>query len=193
MADLASKRNARDLWISKGHVGAVAVLCFALVVGAYAAGFAMGKASKAGDNKQTSTPVANATVVELLDRIEGSTVNPADQRTLTFPDVLAGSEDSELLNEGGPQTTSSKDVTTVLAGKVTGPVIQVRDIRRGELALQMALKQMGKGRLVGRTVTADAQHVTIAGFSSLEETQRYLEDLKQQYADLDAVFQIGAQ
>lgn len=193
MADLASKRNARDLWISKGHVGAVAVLCFALVVGAYAAGFAMGQASKAGDSKQASTPVANATVVELLDRIEGSTVNPADQRTLTFPDVLAGSENNELVNEGGSQTTSSKDVTTVLAGKVTGPVIQVRDIRRGELALQMALKQMGKGRLVGRTVTADAQHVTIAGFSSLEETQRYLEDLKQQYTDLDAVFQIGAQ
>ena len=193
MADLASKRNARDLWISKGHVGAVAVLCFALVVGAYAAGFAMGQASKAGDGKQVSTPVANATVVELLDRIEGSTVNPADQRTLTFPDVLAGSENNEASDGGEPQTTSPKDVTTVLAGKVTGPVIQVRDIRRGELALQMALKQMGKGRLVGRTVTADAQHVTIAGFSSLEETQRYLEDLKQQYSDLEAVFQIGAQ
>ena len=192
MADLASKRNARDLWISKGHVGAVAVLCFALVVGAYAIGFAMGQASGTGESREASTPVGNATVVELLDRIEGSTMNPADQRTLTFPDVLSGAETAVSSSES-QQRPKEVDITKVLPGKVTGPVIRVRDIRRGELALQMALKQMGKGKLVGRTVGPDAQHVTIAGFSSLEETQQYLEDLKQQYADLDAVFEIGSQ
>ena len=192
MADLASKRNARDLWISKGHVGAVAVLCLALVVGAYAIGYTMGQSSTVGVGHQADTPIANATVVELLDRIEGSTVNPTGQRTLTFPDVLAGADTTSVSNAIS-DNTNVEDVTTVIPGKVTGPVIQVRDIRRGELALQMALKQMGQGKLVGRVVTDEAQHVTIAGFTSLEEAQHYLENLKLQYADLEASFHIGAQ
>ena len=192
MADLASKRNARDLWISKGHVGAVAVLCLALVVGAFAVGYTFGQSSNSSVGSAAETPVANTTVVELLDRIEGSTANPADQRTLTFPDVLAGAE-STPVSEVAARRMGEQDVTTVLPGKVTGPVIQVRDIRRGELALQMALKQMGQGKLVGRVVTAEAQHVTIAGFTSLEDAQSYLEALKTQYVDLDASFHIGAQ
>ena len=130
--------------------------------------------------------MANTTVVELLDRSRAA-LRISGPTTLTFPDVLAGA-DSTPVSEVAAGRMGEQDVTTVLPGKVTGPVIQVRDIRRGELALQMALKQMGQGKLVGRVVTAEAQHVTIAGFTSLEDAQSYLEALKTQYADLTHPF-----
>ena len=74
MGDLASKRNARDLWISKGHVGAVVVLCLAMTIGAYALGYLAGKASGEDSLMVDDLDAAErGTVVELLDRIEGST------------------------------------------------------------------------------------------------------------------------
>ena len=193
MADLASKRNARDLWISKGHVAAAAVLCMALVICAYALGYLAGSTQVEKDSLtgQTHQPTDEG-VVELLDRIEGSTVDPKGSNTLTFPGVLADESVDERRHE---QETSSMPIqpTSVAAGKVRGPIIVVNRIKRSEIALQMALKQMKAGFLVGRSLREDVYSVTIAGFDDLNTAQGHIEQLKLAYPDIEAVFEIRGQ
>ena len=193
MGDLASKRNARDLWISKGHVAAAAVLCLALVICAYALGYLAGSARGESEDllSQSNLPPQEG-VVELLDRIEGSTVDPKGSNTLTFPDVLADGEDTTALQ----RTDSSNgrvQPTSVAAGKVKGPVLVINQIKRSEIALQLALKQMKAGYLVGRTVGELTHSVTIAGFDDLESAQRHIEVVKEAYPEMDAIFEIRGQ
>jgi hypothetical protein len=192
MSDLATKRNSRDLWISKGHVGAVAVLCLSMTVGGYALGYMMGESSGVSDVKPNNgLNPADTSVVELLDRIEGSRIDPANQQTLTFPSVLSGDGEQRGATHSAPK--EPVNASLVAAGQVKGPVIHIKNIRRGEIALQMALKQMSKRKLVGREVGETFQSLTIAGFVTLEEAQQHLEGIQQQYPDLEAIFEIRGQ
>jgi len=192
MGDMASKRNARDLWISKGHLGAAVVLCLAMTLGAYALGHLWGASSvDCSDTPQNGLEPSDGGVVELLDRIEGSAVDPEGEQTLTYPKVLVNDEKPE----GDLPERSQQPVerASVPAGKVNGPVVVVGQIQRGEVALQMALKQMGQGKLVGRQVDNGIQTVMIAGFDNLGEAQRHLVTIQEQYPDLTAQYEIRGQ
>jgi len=192
MGDMASKRNARDLWISKGHLGAAAVLCIGMTLGAYALGYLSGAASiDSSDLAKKGLEPSDVGVVELLDRIEGSSADPEGQHTLTYPRVLVdGDQPKDLQSTSNSQPA---EPAIVAAGKVNGPVVVVGQIQRGEVALQMALKQMRQGKLVGRQVDDGFQTVMIAGFDNLGEAQRHLAEIQGQYPDLVAQYEIRGQ
>ena len=74
-----------------------------------------------------------------------------------------------------------------------GPIIVVNRITRSEIALQMALKQMKLGFLVGRSMGETSHSVTVAGFDTLESAQQHITTLKEEYPDMDASYEIRGQ
>jgi hypothetical protein len=88
MSELARRRNARDLWISRGHLAAAASGAASLAMASFAIGFFLGEHRR--------PPVVEAPpfapdegLVELLARIETTAALPGGvDEALTFPDLL---------------------------------------------------------------------------------------------------------
>jgi septal ring-binding cell division protein DamX len=93
MGDLAKRRAARDLWISRGHLKAALVGAFLLSGVSFGVGYVLGTG-------QSDAPVVRAAgftaqvpgedLVELLARVEANRSPDGAVSALTFPDSLAG-------------------------------------------------------------------------------------------------------
>jgi hypothetical protein len=173
MGELARKRSARDLWISRGHLWAAAVLFVSGIVGSYSLGFMNGGGAQntvpAGLNASELEPVE-----ELLDRIEGSTADAGGVRTLTFPSVLKEQTNTPL-EESEDSSGVPGDITRIGAGEISAPVVVISGLKRGEIALQIALKLMSDGYLVGRKQSESGGYIlSVAGFDNLETARASL-------------------
>ncbi|MEQ1564918.1 MAG: hypothetical protein ABMA64_04720 [Myxococcota bacterium] len=84
MSELARRRDARDLWISRGHLRAGAALGLLACAASFLLGFVVGR-----DHPPTpSTAAPDESLVDLLARIEATADPDAAVRELTFPDTL---------------------------------------------------------------------------------------------------------
>lgn len=94
MGELAKRRGARDLWISRGHLWAGAFAVLALCVGSFAAGFRVGRTQPVGGTEQRSAgaPVEDAALVDLVARVEATATPDGGVRELRYPQALSGGE-----------------------------------------------------------------------------------------------------
>jgi hypothetical protein len=89
VGDLERQRDARDMWISRGHLVAMAAGTLVLAGTTFALGFTVGRS--------TAPPAALAAadgdrdLVDLLARVESSSRPHGGVDALTFPDALEGS------------------------------------------------------------------------------------------------------
>ncbi len=103
MGELARRRSARDLWVSRSHLWAAATGALLLAVTAFSLGVlvAGGDEAHAGAvGEAWSLPGApDDSLVELLARVEASADPSGGVGSLTFPEVLRGEAVPELLPE----------------------------------------------------------------------------------------------
>ena len=100
MGELARRRRARDLWISRSHLLAAAAGAVVLSVVSFGSGYLMGR----GEATPTaSAPAASLTanvpddaLVELLARVEATAARDGGVDALTFPEALRGEQGGGL-------------------------------------------------------------------------------------------------
>ena len=89
MGDLARRRSARELWISRSHVWAAGLLALLAVGVAFGAGYLVGR----GEPTPAARPgfvddAAPGELVEVLARVDASVSSDDGVHELTFPDAL---------------------------------------------------------------------------------------------------------
>jgi cell division septation protein DedD len=89
MGDLARQRNARDLWVSRGHLWAMGAGTFVLAATAFAVGFTVGR-EHAPAVEEIRVATNDEDLVALLARVEASAQPHGGVDALTFPDALEG-------------------------------------------------------------------------------------------------------
>lgn len=93
MTDLARQRSARDLWISRSHLFALAAGVVMLVVASFAVGYGMGRQSvelPAVPTRSFAGEAGDDALVELLGRVDAIATPDGGVGKLTFPNELAG-------------------------------------------------------------------------------------------------------
>lgn len=91
MSDLKRRRDARDIWISRRHLAAGAVLMVLISITSFFLGFWVGR-DEAAEPQHTAShsQVPGDDIVELLARVEASALSDGGIEALTFPDSLRG-------------------------------------------------------------------------------------------------------
>ena len=93
MGELARRRNARDLWISHGHLRAVGVGVVSLLIAAFVAGASLQRTPAEEQAEATwLADQADAELVELLARVDAAAEPDGGLRRLTFPTALAAKD-----------------------------------------------------------------------------------------------------
>jgi hypothetical protein len=90
MGELARRRQARDLWISRGHLGAAAAAVGIGLLLAFLVGTAVGRRGVGLDREAPYAEVPEEALVDLLARVETSAVTGGGAARLTYPEALAG-------------------------------------------------------------------------------------------------------
>lgn len=93
MSELARQRNARDIWISRGHLYAMAAGGALAVLASFAAGYGAGRQSvelPATPSQRFAGEAGDDALVQLLARVDASATPDGGVLELTFPDALAG-------------------------------------------------------------------------------------------------------
>jgi hypothetical protein len=90
MNDLTRRRNARDLWISRGHLAAAAALATTVSVVTFGVGFLVGRDVRVEPAPVAGPHVPDGALLELLARVEASATADGAVDVLTFPDALRG-------------------------------------------------------------------------------------------------------
>ncbi|MBW1876954.1 MAG: SPOR domain-containing protein [Deltaproteobacteria bacterium] len=123
MGELARRRSARDLWISRSHLWAAAAGALLLAITAFSFGIVVGggesaHASRAPLGSLDAAP--DDSLVELLARVDASADPSGGVAGLTFPGALSGEAESS----GVPQPPREfRGVAVVEAAPVAmGPV-----------------------------------------------------------------------
>ena len=138
MGDLARRRNARDLWISRGHLYAVAIAGLVLAGTMFTIGQALGRsaAAEASHRRPLISDIPDQALVELLARVESSSDPLGGIELLTFPEDLSRVPvpivavgpplPADLATEMVPEAPAAEAVPTLLeipAGLVSAPLI----------------------------------------------------------------------
>jgi len=90
MGELSRERNARDLWVSRGHLWAMAAGVLVLTGTAFALGVVVGRGATPAPVVESSAVKEDEQLVELLARVEASSRPRGGVEDLTFPDALTG-------------------------------------------------------------------------------------------------------
>jgi hypothetical protein len=121
MGELAARHRARDLWISRSHVGAALTGAIVLSLTTFAMGYTLGRS-----DAPPAAPVvlADATrddaLVELLARVEATAAADGGASALTFPDALKGGAGSgEPLDLGPTDAAPAGRYTVVVASSTS--------------------------------------------------------------------------
>lgn len=136
MGDLARRRAARDLWISRGHLKAALVGSFLLSAVSFGLGYLLGSD---GEAVPVARPVAFADqvpgedLVELLARVEANRSPEGAVEALTFPDSLAGAAPAQ-----GPMAPMvvEEEAPVAFVGEAEAPAVDAPP--RGTHTLRLA-------------------------------------------------------
>lgn len=105
MSDLARRRSARDLWISRRHVAIGSLGVVLLAVCSFGLGMIKGRATiemPAATVQQLSLELPNNDLVELLARVEATAEMGGEVEVLTFPEALTNSPSGSTVDAGPP-------------------------------------------------------------------------------------------
>ena len=180
MGELARRRRARDLWISRSHVWAMAVgvVLIGVIVFSLGATLMGGPATTAG---ATTAPPSDESLVDLLARVDARSVAQDGVDTLTFPDTLSGVADEPSMPTVAPAVTQQSAVAPGAVG--LRPFDLVLHAQDDAQAATLAAQLVGSG-WHARVESADGvARVIVDGGSDLatarENEQRLRERLLQ--------------
>jgi hypothetical protein len=121
MGELARRLDARDLWISRGHVWAAGLGAAFVAVIAFSVGVLVGSGEPAhasGVDPLGLSQAPDDSLVELLARVEASADPTGGVSALTFPDALRGVEQPDV-----PRAPAAfSGAATIDAGVAEAPV-----------------------------------------------------------------------
>lgn len=110
MSELARRRSARDIWISRSHLYAVGAGAALAVLAAFGAGYGVGRGSvdlPAPPAQRLAGEPSDGALLELLARVDAVAVPGGGVDELTFPDALTGKgEGAETPGEGDASEAS---------------------------------------------------------------------------------------
>jgi len=157
MSDLARRRSARDLWISRSHVAIGAVGVVLIAAFSFGMGVMTGKSSvdmPASIARPLSAELPNNELVELLARVEATAEMGGEVEVLTFPDALTNSP-----------AGSAVDVSARPEGRFSIEVARFQDVGRAR-PVRDHLRESGQKawiavELVGGEMT---YRVAVGGF-----------------------------
>ena len=89
MGELSRRRNARDVWVSRGHLWAAAASAGIAVLLAFLVGTVVGRSSASAEQELVAD-YSEEELIALLARIEASASRAGGVDRLTYPDALAG-------------------------------------------------------------------------------------------------------
>lgn len=117
MGELARRRRARDVWISRGHLAAAGVLVILLCGFSFGAGYVMGRdgapvVRAPEPSTERSAGLPDDALVDLLARLEATSAIDGGIQDLTFPDVLRGEAGG---GASAPEAAPSQAPPVVLA------------------------------------------------------------------------------
>jgi hypothetical protein len=124
MGELARRLDARDLWISRGHLWAAGIGTALVAVTAFALGLLAGAGERAHASSIDPLGLSQApddALVELLARVEATADPTGGVSALTFPDALRGG--TETLVPEAPKGFAG--AATVEAGTSEPPLADV--------------------------------------------------------------------
>ncbi|MCB9674824.1 MAG: SPOR domain-containing protein [Alphaproteobacteria bacterium] len=93
MSELARRRSARDIWISRGHLYALGAGAALAMLACFAVGYGVGRSSVDLPEPAATRFAGEAgdeALVELLARVDAAATPDGGVRDLTFPDALRG-------------------------------------------------------------------------------------------------------
>jgi hypothetical protein len=102
MSDLRRRRDARDIWISRGHLAAGLTLMVVSSGTSFVLGFLVGRDEAASAPVEVEPiGIPGDELVDLLARVEASALSDGGVEALTFPDALRGDPG------GGPEVPAA--------------------------------------------------------------------------------------
>lgn len=117
MSELARRRSARDIWISRGHLYAIGAGGGLAILAAFAMGYAMGRESVDLPPPAAAAFTSEAgddALVELLARVDSAATRDGGVDELTFPDALRG---EPLEREATPPSEPTEAATVGVEGR----------------------------------------------------------------------------
>jgi hypothetical protein len=124
MGELARIRSTRDLRISRGHVGAAAVGIVLVAATSFAAGSASGGAgSGAPVSRGFAADVPGEALIELIARIDASSLPAGGAEALTYQDELRGPAGAPAEEATAPEAQAAPEPVHVGAGTATVPAV----------------------------------------------------------------------
>jgi hypothetical protein len=162
MSELARRRRARDLWISRSHLRAAVALGLTLSAASSLVGFRVGR--DRGPAPGPPREASDEALIDLLARIEANARPEAAVEELTFPDALRSSIESAPAPGGDPPDATAVQLpfdgawSVVVTGGTDEPAAR---------ALEQGLRQAGLApRLRGGG--ADGWVVTVGAWPSAD-------------------------
>lgn len=181
MGELARRRRARDLWISRGHLWAAGLGAAFLLVIAFSVGVMVGGSERAHAAPSDPLGLSQApddSLVELLARVDASADPTSGVASLTFPDALAGQEPATpkvppTPHHAGVSVTvtarpmAKPEVDPVPDGHYTVAVLETPDSQRAE-ALRDQLAARDLPAWVGAEIVGGRSlfRVSLGGFAT---------------------------
>lgn len=210
MRDLSSRTRQREIWITQGHLWALALVMFFIGVLAFFVGLLFGRSQAAvPEVQQTAQALVSADVQgdaldELLARLESLEVDDPQDGALTFPGTLSEGEvfPAPELPQQVPQPEA-----VVLPGRASpeppegGPT--AGDVPRSGWSVQLAsyttveeadarlaaLEELGiEGYRQAAMVRGETRHrIRVGGYSSRASAERGLVELAERLGVADAI------
>ncbi len=160
MRDLATRTRQREIWITQGHLWALALVMFFIGVLAFFVGLYFGRSQAAvPDVEPSSQALVSAEVQgdaldELLARLESLEVDDPQDGALTFPGTLS---EGEVFPAPQPELEPEQEPSVVLPG---------RDA-----------PEPPAGGATGGKVPSSGWSVQIASYVTVEEADAHLAEL----------------
>jgi hypothetical protein len=154
MGELAKRRAARDLWISRGHVKAALVGAFLLSGVSFGLGYVTGHGGSSRDAVAPATvgfteQVPGEDLVALLARVESNRAALGGVESLTFPDELGRSADEVDM---GPMPEAEAMPTLPPVPDADGPALEVHFDGQATTAPELPAPPVGAYTLQVATV-----------------------------------------
>jgi hypothetical protein len=208
MGELARRRSARDLWISRSHLWAVATGAVLLAIASFSVGLVVANgepdpASRAPFASLSTAP--DDSLVELLARVEASADPSGGVSGLTFPGALSGEAESGQVpgsprEFGGVAVVEAPPGAAVPAvdnpppGQFTVAVLRTDNGMRA-VALRDQLRARGLPAWTGAEMESGAlrYRVALGGFGSEAEAGVALDGYRARVVDLPLLKSAGVE
>lgn len=197
MGELARRLDARDLWISRGHLWAAGVGTALVAVIA----FSLGLLASGGDAAHASgvdplglSQAPDDALVELLARVEASSDASGGVAALTFPDALRGQGEVVIPEAprafAGAATAEAPSIDAPLADEVPAGRFTIVVSRTADPARAAALRDQLRGRDLAAWIATErvggqpSWRVCVGGFATEASAVAAVSALAASSADL---------